>query len=338
MLHHHLPFLAQLGKQVTHFYDHAARLIEVGFMRLQRSDKKSPAGPASKKEKAARWRKSPLLIHYHIFKNAGSSFEWTLEESLGKQLRRYDGAVAGAVVPPKDIVRYAARETETKAISSHQALLPAPRIRGREVITSILIRDPIARIRSIYAFERRQHATSPGALRAKELNFKDYVAWRLSATPAMLCNYQVHFCARTQTSDRAVTNEAQLQRAIENLDRIDIVGTVERYDEWLALAQSVLSHAFPEIALRASRRNVTALNQPPTNATILDDLIQELGHAVAEKLLQCNELDMCLHQVADALLTRRLAERGIKVTLREAYASVQQDWLQKSDVKRTESR
>jgi hypothetical protein len=31
---------------------------------------------------------------------------------------------------------------------------------------------------------------------------------------------------------------------------------------------------------------------------------------------------MCFHEITEALLTRRLAERSIKVTLRDAYSEV----------------
>src|SRR2546421_347714 len=75
-----------------------------------------------------------------------------------------------------------------------------PKIRGYTVISSILIRDPVARIRSIYAFERQQATVSPGAQKAKELDFKGYVEWRLSNSPVMFCNSQVHFCSRTKES------------------------------------------------------------------------------------------------------------------------------------------
>src|SRR5207249_3356148 len=96
-----------------------------------------------------------------------------------------------------------------RAISSHQAAPPAPTIRGREVFTSILIRDPIARIRSIYEFERGQQISTPGALKAKELDFKGYVDWRLKTSPAMLCNFQVHFCSRTASTRGVVPGEKE---------------------------------------------------------------------------------------------------------------------------------
>jgi len=54
--------------------------------------------------------------------------------------------------------------------------------------------------------------------------------------------------------------------------------------------------------------------------TILEELVRDLGHKLADRLLQANQLDMLLHQVADAMLTRRLAERGVDSALRNAYA------------------
>jgi hypothetical protein len=112
-----------------------------------------------------------------------------------------------------------------------------------------------------------------------------------------------------------------LRKAIANLDKIDLVGTVERYDEWLALTQVVLSRSFPDLLLVVTRQNVTDIRAgTQTEETILDRLVCDLGPALADHLLRANELDMSLYQIADALLTRRLAEHDVHVTLRSAYA------------------
>ena len=120
------------------------------------------------------------------------------------------------------------------------ATVPPPRIFGREIFTSILIRDPIARIRSIYAFERSQGTCNPGAVKARELSFRGYVEWRLQTSPTMLCNFQVGFCSRG-SANFGSPGPAQLKEAIANLDSMSIVGTVARFEEWLALAQKTLS-------------------------------------------------------------------------------------------------
>jgi hypothetical protein len=300
--------------------NHGFDLGQLGLQDARRKDEHSRDGVSYSE-------KHPILIHYHIFKNAGTSFEWALEQSFGNRFMRYDKEIPWATISAEECVGFLSSAPESLALSSHQLMLPPPQVRGRRVYTSILIRDPIARIRSIYSFERRQEVPSPGAIKAKELDFKGYVEWRLAATPAMLCNYQAHFCARTKAgSDGSVKNpEHRLQRAVGNLDQIDIVGTVERYDAWLALAQSILIRAFPNILLVSTRQNVTnAQATEDRQVAILDDLVNDLGRPLAEQLVRNNELDMRLHQVAEALLARRLAEHGVDVALINAYANAHQ--------------
>lgn len=265
----------------------------------------------------------PLLIHYHIFKNAGTSFEWALEKAFGSGLATYDSPVPNGFVSAESIADFVADNPGIRAIASHQAAPPAPQVPEREVFTSILIRDPLARVRSIYAFERGQQAESPGAIKAKELDFKAYVDWRLDATPAIFCNYQVHFCTRTAQPSDGPAGQDELEKAIEHLDNLSIVGTVSRYNDWLSVAQKVLSRPFPEIALKPTRQNVTATTRA-SESEILDQLIDDLGESTAQHLIENNQLDMCLHQIADSILTRKMAEEGLELALARAYAQAQE--------------
>lgn len=326
MLHHHLHFLTRFMRHGAQTYQYVKGMIDVNLVRLRRG---GPRALGSRQLGKHLSQKRPLLIHYHIYKNAGTSFEWTLEKSFDGRFRRYDCERPGDVLSQKNITRYVKSASKIEVISSHQATLPPPKIAGREVISSILIRDPIARIRSIYAFERRQQINTPGAIKAKELDFKGYVEWRLATSPATLCNFQVHFCSRSKGVDsNSLDSAAKLRKAINNLDQVDIVGTVARYNEWLALVQVVLSEKFPGISLAVTRQNATELNRETvTEANILDNLVREVGHTLADHLLQANELDMSLHQIADASLTRRLAEHGVDNVLRSAYADARKRTL-----------
>jgi hypothetical protein len=319
-----------LVRQIGHFYQNLIRMIEGGLLQLQillRDSKRraSRRTPLRESRSTTSQGTRPLLVHYHIFKNAGTSFEWTLKQALGSRFCTYDLAAPNQILSSAEIITYVQCRPETEAVSSHQASFPVPKIPGRQVLTSILIRDPIARIRSIYAFERQQQASTPGALKAKELDFRGYVEWRLTTAPAMLCNFQVHFCSRTKgTRNKKSLDETDLRKAIANLDQIDIVGTVERYGEWLTLAQSILGKAFPGILLSATRQNVTSTGRENTAAAILDDLVNDLDQTLAEHILEGNKLDMCLHQVADALLTRRLAEENVGIALINAYTEARE--------------
>jgi hypothetical protein len=275
-------------------------------------------GPAARVRRRSRVL-PPLLIHYHIFKNAGTSFEWALQEAFGKGMKCVDKPDRDGFVSNRDIAKIVRQHPYLKAISSHQAAPSAPAIRGRSLLTSILIRDPIARVRSIYAFERKQTGRGIGAVKAKELDFKGYVEWRLQATPRMFCDFQFHFLRRYSSRHDPLLNETELRQSIATLDAIDIVGTVERYDEWIGLAESILSRQFGPLTLPIVRLNAQEANPPKSQTQIFQDLVADLGLNLAQQLLEKNEFDMRLYQIADALLSRKLAEEGAQVGLRSAY-------------------
>ena len=316
------------------------RAIAIAPLRLQdswrliaRGDSQRIGSRQRDDSKRSRRVRPLLLIHYHIFKNAGTSFKWSIIDALGeKAFASYDSSSPQGFISRRDLTSFAVRHPEITVLSSHQAAPPAPAIYGREVFSSILIRDPIARIRSMYAFECRQKASSRGAIMAKQLNFKRYVQWRLEETPSVLCNYQVYFCSRKPNDDIFLPGPERVEQAIANFDNISIVGTVARYEEWLALTQKVLSTALPQLTLDVKRRNTTEANEP-SEEQILGQLITDLGEATAEYLLENNKLDMCLHQIADALLTRRLAEHGVRTTLHQTYSKVRQSWQSQQEPK-----
>ena len=334
MLHHHLPHLlsplAAFARHALNTCHAVRRLIGVGLCRLgvpARAGLQTSFGRRGSSRKRRARQRRPVLIHYHIFKNAGTSFEWALRQGLRGGVRILDTSSHDGFVSARDIAAYLQHNPKTKVIMSHQAAPPPPRLRGREVLTSILIRDPIARIRSIYAFERSQPEDIDPTRKAKELDFKRYVEWRLEATPRMFCDFQVHFCCRRGATIDAAPNVNDLDQAILALDAINIVGTVERYEEWLALAQSVLANYYPSISLIASRQNALSGGTDVSKAGILHDLVTDLGEELAYELLQRNELDMRLYQIADALLSRKLAERHVHVALQQVYESAKRQRL-----------
>ena len=145
----------------------------------------------------------------------------------------------------------------------------------------------------------------------------------------IICNYQVYFCSGRKHG-AAECGQRDLEAAIIRLDAIDVVGTVRRYDEWLALAEAVLRQHAEKLTLASAHHNRSRPKSAISEAEILERLTRELGSSLTEELLQRNELDMCLHQVADALLTRRLAERSVAIMLRESYAEARETALRKS--------
>src|SRR6185312_13002983 len=89
-----------LSRHAVDFFQYVRGAFDIGLLRLQAVSRRVRGKPAPKSHAA------PLLLHYHIFKNAGSSFEWTLEQAFGKTFHRYDGAAAGQVLSSADVAEF----------------------------------------------------------------------------------------------------------------------------------------------------------------------------------------------------------------------------------------
>ena len=246
-----------------------------------------------------------ILIHHHIFKNAGTSFCHALQKYFQDQFFEYD-LPNSRIVTQKDLRTFIKEYPKALAISGHHICLDTPQSENYNTVSSILLRQPLARIKSIYKFEQKQQANTSGAIQAKKLDFKDYVLWRLDKTPTMLGNYQTHYCSRSKQADmRKIPTNKELKIAIANLHKCTIVGTVERYEEFLKLTLQSLQEFFPDITLEYKVLNKTSKSQQSIE-DIKINLLEELGAQLVAELEEKNHLDQQLYDVADQILTNNL--------------------------------
>lgn len=118
---------------------------------------------------------------------------------------------------------------------------PIPAIAGVRIVSLVLLRDPIERIKSAYLFERAQDADTPGARLAKETDFDGYVRTRLSWPNDRQCrNFQTGRLATMVPGP-----EPELERARAALERITVVGRVEAFDAAMERLARTLHPAFP---------------------------------------------------------------------------------------------
>jgi hypothetical protein len=251
--------------------------------------------------------KKTILIHHHIFKNAGTSLNYSLKNFFGENFFEYDLPNSNLVT--KEILEeFILAHPKALAISSHHACLPTPQSQDYQTVSSILLRRPLDRIESIYKFEQKQNAQTEGAIKAKEFDFKNYVIWRLKYTPTMFCNYQTHYCSRIhQEQIKEIPTETNLEIAMENLKKCLIVGTVERYDETLKLGEERLKKFYPKINLKYVRLNTTSeAPEKKSDLEVKNRLIDKLSKDVVLELEEKNQLDEKLYDFVDKMLTARL--------------------------------
>jgi Sulfotransferase family len=247
--------------------------------------------------------KRVILIHHHIFKNAGTSFNYALTQAFGKQFIEYD-LPQGHVVSSDILKEVIQANPQVMAISGHHMAMPTPQGEDFKTISSVLIRKPLSRIRSIYEFERNQQAATAGAIKAKELDFKGFVLWRLETAPIVFCDYQTYYCSRTELmKPNYRPTKVDLELAIENLKSAAIVGTVEQYNETLSIAQTCLRESFsdPTIDLKPIALNITS-RKVTSDREMRQKLVDDLGESLVDRLEEMNQLDNELYQFSESAL------------------------------------
>ena len=211
-----------------------------------------------------------IILHYHLFKNAGTSLDQILK-------RNFQDRWVTAEFPPRNgdnsalVADWIRANPEAVAFSTHTALGPVPQIDGVKIITIMLLRDPLARIRSAYRFERRQEADTWGAQLAKEHDLRGYVEARLARPGDRQCrDFQAHRLASLVPGETP-----ERERAHAGLEKLSVVGLVEDFDGTLARLATLLQADFPDFTWDSVQANTTRAGQPGEDDPELTRLLSE---------------------------------------------------------------
>lgn len=243
-----------------------------------------------------------IIIHYHLFKNAGTSLDQSLMANFIEGWHAHEGEATEW--ESGDVTDYLVAHDEIVVLSSHTALLPVPNIKDAIIYPIIFIRHPIDRVRSIYDFERKQTDMTEGSRMAKILDLCGFVEWRLSrGADRSIRNFQTSRFSGAVHSPPA-GDASQAQRALWSIEALPFIGIVEQYDASLARLQNWLSPAFPGIRLLPTKANVTQRGDQTLDER-LAALRAELGPLLYQALLDANESDLNLYEAVLAHVARK---------------------------------
>jgi hypothetical protein len=244
-----------------------------------------------------------VVLHAHMFKNAGTTLDWSLNRCFGSNFfdHRDDRAMRGS----KEYAgAYLAENTSIEALSSHWPPIPAPETPGINIQMLMLLRNPLERSRSVYNFERAQPSDgSPGILKAKSLSFTQYIQWRLEpGTGPVVKNFHTRYCS----GDYFGSDLDELyELAIGNLENTPTVGLVDRYAESMVLFEYILLNTHPNIDLSWRSQNVSQAHTLSMEQRV-DSIAEELGDTF-EALVKANEYDLRLSNYIEEKFDRALA-------------------------------
>jgi len=198
-----------------------------------------------------------VLLHYHFFKNAGTTVEEILANSFFENYARFDTQDFDGVVSPVDLISYLRQNPRMKAVSSHQFRYPVPTEGGFVFLDLCFLRDPIERIRSMYDYFREKPVPGePASDLAREESIGGFIAGMVEHHAYRVSNVQVNMLANGIVNDPPA--EADLARATEVMLKTSFLGVVDLFHESLIAGQHSLRPVFPGLALAQQPANVSS--------------------------------------------------------------------------------
>jgi hypothetical protein len=246
-----------------------------------------------------------IVLHYHLFKNAGTSVDHSLKANFKGYWHAHEGKASGW--PSEEVADYLLAHADIKVLSSHTALMPVPVIPGATIYPVIFIRHPIDRVRSIYDFERKQTDITEGSKMAKITDLCGFVEWRLQRKgDRSLRNFQTHRFAAAIKPSQVSPKLSEEERALLALDTLPFIGIVEQYDRSLERLQDWLSPVFEGIDLQPTKVNVTQRSDQSLDER-LAALRAELGPTLYKALVDANQSDLNLYSAVVAHAAQQVA-------------------------------
>ena len=152
-------------------------------------------------------------MHYHIFKNAGTTVEWVLAKNFRRKFARLDGKNRFFIITQNELLELLKSRPDIRAISTHTLFPPKPNIDGLHIHDLVLVRHPLDRLMSMYDFYHRANDKSdPLGEAARKLEPEKFFAFLIQKYPHLINNAQVNYL----NGGRKIPRDPDLQRAIRD--------------------------------------------------------------------------------------------------------------------------
>lgn len=250
-----------------------------------------------------------VLLHYHIFKNAGSTVDSVLQRHFGDGLVALHGEQDDARLVAGDVLALLDEDPSVRAITSHHLRYPKPVRHGLVVWDACVLRHPLDRIRSLYHYGRKIGPAGWLGELAHDRDESAFVSQLLRDAPYAISDVQVHFFANASAFTRPA-NAADLRIAEEIVRDAAMIGVVDLFDESLVTAEYFLAPVFPGLSMAHVAQNVSSPHGVRRGAD--EDALSEAcraawGDALYADVAALNAWDFQLYRIAREEVLRRFS-------------------------------
>jgi len=245
-----------------------------------------------------------VFIHYHLYKNAGSSIDQVFR-SAGCKALHLESEDPNKSLGEDQLVTVLRDQPDIQYISSHALKPPRTQVPGVYLVDILFLRHPIDRFGSIYHYSRASELSLPTEDAAKRYDMRSFARWMANETPWNFFDPQTSYLGSSGEFFFPPT-ERTLGRALEYLHDVRLLGTVEMFSASLECGSRYLRSLFP--AMQLGPLDVTA-NANPARPRVLEDRISgirdALGGVEFDHLSEALSLDIRLWEHAGEEVQRR---------------------------------
>jgi Sulfotransferase family len=243
-----------------------------------------------------------VILHYHFFKNAGTTIESVLKRNFRAGFALFDSDDHNSAIRNDALLEFLAGHAEVTAVSSHHLRPPKP-VDNRFIFHDLLfLRHPIARLWSTYEFYRRSDLErDPLAAAAKTRTPREFFVLLAEDYPYHASNAQLNLLVN---AGGKTPTESDLLAAVEVIRQATVLGVAELFDESAISAESSLRQTFGGFDFSYFPQNVSGLH--PTSLEAQFARFQKnCGTEVFERILESNRLDVALTEISTKEVLRR---------------------------------
>ena len=238
------------------------------------------------------------MLHSHIFKNAGTTLLSALEKQFHNDAITIESDET-TFLATNTIIEAVITHPKLKLISSHKLSLIPPDDDRFCFIPLVLVRNPLDRLGSMYAFYKSQKTIiSHECALAKALSIHDFVDVLMQAElDSSFNNLQCRFFLGQSSQ----LSEDNWPRVENQLNRLNCLGLIEKYDESMVVWENFLDRYFPGIDLSYTMKNVS-FNRDSSLHERLNTIANNIGSDLLKEFYKRNKFDFRLYEKSKLLL------------------------------------
>ena len=246
-----------------------------------------------------------LIVHYHIFKNGGSTIASILEREFQTGFATVHGPDDVSVLDNTCLADFISGHAAIQAISSHHLRYPKPVLPNMVIFDCCFLRNPLDRLQSLYSYFQRINSDDPLSRLARQQHPRSFFKKLMDNAPHLVSNVQVMMLAQGGAFTRPA-DAPDVDVAADVVGKMAIPGLVEKFDESLVAAEYFLKPAFPRLRLDYRPQNVSRPLE--TNSADRQEWLRHSwGSDLYATLVQLNQCDLELCRRAEGEITRRLS-------------------------------